>query len=165
MREKIKQHFKEYWWGYILSAFAIYFLVNRGNYTFLDFVDLLIHEPGHLIFGLFGEFAQFFGGTLMQIFLPLMMAIMFFIKGKKLLTQLFLFWLGHNFINISVYVDDANKMKLKIIGGIHDWNWILNQIGLIEYSTEIGYLFVVLSILTFIVMFIIPYYLPEKEQE
>lgn len=154
----VKDHLKKYWLSYILLAAGIFFVSIRGTYTFLDFIDLLIHEPGHLVFGLFGQFAQFLGGTLLQILLPLSMAILFFIKGSKYLTQLFLFWLGHNFINISVYVDDANKMKLKIIGGVHDWNWILNRIGLIEFAEEIGLIFVGLSIITFIIMFFVPYF-------
>lgn len=158
MLETLKAHIKNYWLSYILSFAAIYFLLNRGYYTFLDLIDLFIHEPGHLLFGVFGEFVQFLGGTLMQIILPLGMAIVFFRMGKKYLSQIFLFWLGHNFINISVYVDDANKMKLKIIGGAHDWNWILNRIDLVEYAAEIGYAFVGLAILSFLFMFFIPYF-------
>lgn len=165
MSIELKTHFKNYWLGYILFAAGIYFVSIRGTYTFLDFIDLLIHEPGHLIFGLFGEFIQFLGGTLMQILLPLSMAIISFIKGWKYTTQLFLFWLGHNFINISVYVDDANKMKLHIIGGIHDWNWMLNKIGLIDYAEEIGLFFVGLSIITFIVMFFVPYFFIETTDD
>lgn len=155
---EIKNHFTSYWLSYLLSLAAIYFLVNRGTYTFLDLIDLLIHEPGHLIFGFFGDYIQFLGGTLLQIILPLSITIYSLIKGYKYFAQLFLFWLGHNFINISVYVDDANKMKLKIIGGIHDWNWLLNKMNLIDYAEEIGYLFVTLSIITFIIMFFVPYF-------
>lgn len=161
MLERIKNHIREFWFSYLLSSLAIYFITIRGSYTFLDFIDLLIHEPGHLIFSLFGEFIQFFGGTLMQIILPLSMAIIFFIRGNKYWTQVFLFWLGHNFINISVYVDDANKMKLRIIGGAHDWNWILNRIGFIEYAEEIALVFVGMAIVSFLFMFFIPYFMRE----
>ena len=163
MIETIKLHIKNYWLSYILSFAGIYFLINRGSYTFLDLIDLFIHEPGHLIFGLFGEFVQFLGGTLMQIILPFGVGLVFLLKGQKYLSQIFFFWLGHNFINISVYVDDANKMKLRIIGGAHDWNWILNKIGLIEYAEEIGYMFVGLAVLSFIMMFFIPYFLRDYE--
>lgn len=157
--EYFKKHIKEFWLSYVLLILAIYFLSIRGTYTFLDLIDLLIHEPGHLLFGLFGEFFQFLGGTLMQILLPLFVALVAFFRGWKYMAQIFLFWLGHNFINISVYVDDANKMKLNIIGGSHDWNWILNRIDLIEYSEELGLMFVGFSIVSFIIMFIIPVWL------
>jgi hypothetical protein len=50
-------------------------------------------------------------------------------------------------------------MKLNIIGGSHDWNWILNRIDLIEYSEELGLMFVGFSIVSFIIMFIIPVWL------
>lgn len=159
MNLKLKTYIKNYCLSYLLTVAAIFFLLNKGTYTFLDFIDLLIHEPGHLFFGIFGEFIQFLGGTLMQIFLPLIMAILFFIRKQKYWTQLFLFWLGHNFINISVYVEDANKMELRIIGGAHDWNWILNKTNLIQFSEEISLFFIFLSILSFLVMFFIPYFL------
>lgn len=163
MPKSLTEHIRHYWLGYILLAAAIYFLLNRGVYTFLDLINLFIHETGHLVFSLFGEFVHFLGGTLMQILLPLFVSVAFFLRAQKYLTQIFLFWLGHNFINISVYVDDANKMKLKIIGGIHDWNWILNKIDLIDYAEEIGYVFIGLSIFSFILMFFIPYFLRHYE--
>ncbi|MCX8056710.1 MAG: hypothetical protein N3F03_03755 [Ignavibacteria bacterium] len=165
MFERVKEHLKNYWFGYLLFSLGLYFISIRGTYTFIDFIDLLIHEPGHLIFGLFGNFIQFLGGTLMQILLPLSMAIIFFIKGNKYWTQIFLFWLGHNFINISVYVDDANKMKLRIIGGVHDWNWILNKIGMIEFAEELGLIFVGLSFLTFLILIFVPYFLVNVSEE
>lgn len=162
--EKIKDHLFNFWLSYLLSAAAIYFLLNRGTYTFLDFIDLLIHEPGHLIFGIFGDFMQFLGGTLMQIILPLSIALYSLYKGYKYFSQIFFFWLGHNFINISVYADDANKMKLHLIGGIHDWNWLLGRMNMINYAKEVGYFFVGLSIVSFLVMFFIPYFLKEDYQ-
>ncbi len=165
MKELFKSHFKNYWLSYFLLFAGIYSLLNRGSYTFLDLIDLFIHEAGHLIFSLFGEFIHFLGGTLMQIILPLSVGLAFLIKGQKYLSQIFFFWLGHNFINISVYVDDANKMKLRIIGGAHDWTWILNKIGLIEYAEEIGYTFVGFAILSFVFMFFIPYFFRDYELE
>lgn len=156
--EKLKELIIDYWLSYLLSFAAIYFLTNRGSYTFLDFVDLLIHEPGHLIFGIFGDFVQFLGGSLMQIILPLSIGVYSLYKGYKYFAQLFFFWLGHNLINISVYADDANKMKLHLIGGIHDWNWLLGRMKMIDYAEEVGYLFVGFSIISFIIMFFIPYF-------
>lgn len=157
-------HIETYWLSYLLGFAGIYFVLIRGQYTLLDLIDLFIHEAGHFFFSIFGDFIQALGGTLMQIILPLVSAFVFYIKGRKLLTQIFLFWLGHNFINISVYIADANKMKLKIIGGSHDWNYILNKVGLIEYSEQLGHIFTGLAILTFIVMFFIPYFIHETTE-
>jgi hypothetical protein len=67
-----------------------------------------------------------------------------------------LFWLAHCLINVSVYVDDADKMKLRTIGKIHDWNWILGKLNATEYATEIGYLVFGLAISIFIFMILVP---------
>jgi hypothetical protein len=41
--------------------------LNPKTYRFLDRVDLVFHEAGHLIFGFFGEFIGILGGSLMQV--------------------------------------------------------------------------------------------------
>lgn len=154
----IKEHLSLYWSSYLLGISSLYFLFSRGEYTFLDWIDLFIHEPGHFIFYIFGTFIGFLGGTLMQIIIPSMCAIFLFRWGNKILTQLSLFWLGHNFINISVYVDDANKMRLRLIGKVHDWNWILGKLELVEYAEEIGWIVFGFAVLIFILMLFVPKY-------
>jgi len=40
-------------------------------------LNLGIHELGHLIFGLFGEFLGILGGTILQLFMPCVATFMF----------------------------------------------------------------------------------------
>ena len=51
----------------LLLAYGIYDLRDPGRGSVLAGVDLAIHETGHLVFGPFGEFAGFAGGTLFQL--------------------------------------------------------------------------------------------------
>ena len=82
----------------------------------------------------------------------------------RLGIQIGLLWLGQNLINISVYAADAQAQKLPLLGGnsvYHDWHYMLGEIGLLEYSAEVGYFFLGLAILAFLLMLIMPLFILE----
>lgn len=126
-----------------LAALGYIFYYQNQPYqsTIIDAFDLLMHEAGHWIFALFGEFMGFLGGSLMQILIPVIFIAYFWIKEQKFSAALLLYWLGINFINVSVYAADAFKMQLPLLGGdnaIHDWNWILGTLGLLRHAEQIA---------------------------
>ena len=73
---------------------CIYFLDTHGQYTLLDSADLIIHEAGHFFFAPFGKFIMFAGGTIMQILVPCILIVHFYMHGYRLGVQVFLFWLS-----------------------------------------------------------------------
>ncbi len=156
------------WFGSILLfPLMIYFFLNIGNYLLIDYLNLLIHEGGHGIFKIFGKYIHALGGTLMQIIIPSMFIVFYFIKKQKFGAQIFLVWLGQNLFNISVYAADARAQKLPLLGGnkvYHDWTYLLNTIGLIEYDKLIGNVFVFLGVAAFIVAIIVPLLIKKQAQ-
>jgi len=141
----------------VLFPIAIYFLLNRGEYTLLDNADLVIHEAGHFFFMFFGQFIQMAGGTLMQIIFPLFLAWYFYRTGYTTGVQIFVFWLGQNLINISVYAADAPTRKLPLVsGGKHDWYYLLSKTGILEFADAVGILFVIFAALAFLLSMAIP---------
>jgi hypothetical protein len=159
---------KEYTWkdallnwlpSIIMLPIMIYLVLNRGNYTFIDNADLVIHEGGHLVFMFFGKFIYTAGGTLMQIILPSIIVLYFLRKMYKTGVQFALLWLGQNLINISVYAADARAHQLHLLGGnkvYHDWTYLLSTIGILDYDIEVGYFFFGFAILVFLVALIMP---------
>jgi hypothetical protein len=148
------------WFGTVaLAPVVIYYTINAGKFTFIDYLNLLIHEGGHGVFKLFGKFIYTLGGTLMQIIIPSMFIIFYLIKKKKFGTQIFLVFLGENLINISLYAADARTQKLPLLGGkkvYHDWTWLLSETGLLEYDSYFGYLFFGLGVLMYLLALLIP---------
>lgn len=160
MVKKIDKNIFSRWIGSIISLpIAFFYLFNEGKFTFIDYLNLLIHEGGHGIFMVFGRFIYFLGGSIMQIIIPGMFVFYYLSKKKVIVSQFFLLWLGENFLNISVYASDARMQKLPLVGGkkvIHDWNWILSQTGLLDYDSLIGNMFYFVGAAVFLAALLLP---------
>ena len=134
-----------------LLLYGAYGLRHPGEGTLLDGVDLAIHETGHLVFGPFGEFAGFAGGTLFQLLMPLAFVIYFLRRHDRYAASVALWWVGQNCGHIAVYVADARAQELPLVGGgEHDWEYLLGRTGLLASDvalaraiTSLGYLLVV----------------------
>jgi len=151
--------FKRWIPSIIILPIALYWILNRGEYGLLDNIDLVIHEAGHLFFRFFGKFIYTLGGTLMQIIIPSIIAGFFFRNDYRTGVQVAMLWLGQNIINISVYAADARAQKLPLLGGnkvYHDWHYLLNETGLLNYDIEIGYIIFGFAILIFLVAVLMP---------
>ncbi|MGD0338697.1 MAG: hypothetical protein ABSB78_07885 [Bacteroidota bacterium] len=105
----------------------------------LDWINLFIHEAGHLFFSPFGFMMKLLGGSLMQLLVPLA-AIIVWYRRDRLNAHYFLFWFGESMINISVYVGDAPYRQLRLIssGALHDWNTILGRLSMLESAGTIA---------------------------
>jgi hypothetical protein len=116
---------------------------SRNQVSFIiwtiDIVDLFIHETGHLIFGIFGRFIGFLGGSLFQVIIPIATVIVFGRSNLRSIPFTF-YWTGQSIINVSIYIGDAPYQRLQLISraAIHDWRWILNHMGMMEYAGEIA---------------------------
>lgn len=143
----------------VLFPLCAYFALTRGAYTFLDAADLVIHEAGHVFFAPFGPFLRMAGGTLLQILLPLALVWHFLRNDYRLGTQVMLFWLGHNLINVSVYAADARARRLPLLGGdgvTHDWAYMLGRSGMLEHDALVGGAFFASALLVFALALAMP---------
>jgi hypothetical protein len=119
--------------------FSFSLLMQDHPWIFIDNLNLFIHEAGHPIFSIFGEFMMFLGGTLMQTLVPILFLVYFLFKRDLFASAFVLFWLGDNFVNESIYIKDANTMELPLFGGgTHDWNWILSRLNMLDKDQLIG---------------------------
>ena len=94
----------------------------------LDTINLFIHEAGHFFLKPFGRWIYVMGGSFIQVFLPLLLALLG-LRQHYRLAILPAFWCGENLVNVSVYIRDAPFRHLKLIakGVTHDWNWLLSD--------------------------------------
>src|SRR5256885_8669705 len=113
--------------------------------SFLDNVDLPIHETGHLLFRPFGEFLMVAGGSLFQVIMPAVFVGYFVWKRQLYSAAIIGLWAGQSILNVWVYAADAVKMQLVLTsgftgseGGFHDWNYLLERTGLLNSTQTVA---------------------------
>ncbi|MES0874652.1 hypothetical protein [Sinimarinibacterium thermocellulolyticum] len=85
--------------------------------SFLHGVDLAFHEFGHLLFSFLGEWMMYLGGSLLQILVPLLLAVYFVCKQHQPFSAaVCLWWCGQNFIDVAPYIADARALALPLVG-------------------------------------------------
>ncbi len=126
----------------IAAVFTVYFwwcAYRPENAVFTHLINTPIHEAGHVLFRLFGEFIGIAGGSLLQILVPIVFFGYFVYHRKPFSAAIVLFWVGNNFLDVYVYADDAQVMQLPLLsgltgaeGGFHDWNYLLSETNLLD---------------------------------
>ncbi len=105
-----------------------------GHWIFLDFVNLVFHEAGHVLLGFAGSTVHYLGGTLGQLLVPALLVPHFLLRQQQPLGAAFcVWWLGQNFGQIAVYMADARDLALPLVGGgDHDWNELFYRFGVLD---------------------------------
>jgi len=103
----------------------------------LDHANLVFHEAGHVVFGLISERLAVYGGSLMQMLMPLAAAATFWSRRQPAGFGLCLGWACESLLNVATYMADARAMALPLIGGLdpetyHDWREIFSRWGMLE---------------------------------
>jgi hypothetical protein len=128
--------------GFVLgvAAFLGLLFASETGFVFgLDHANLLFHEAGHPIVGLFSRRLETYGGTLGQLTFPVVLAVSFWRKGQALAFAASVIWFFENWLNIARYMADARALQLPLLGGgDHDWNTIFTRWNVLQYDTEIA---------------------------
>ncbi len=125
----------------VAAALALYvaWLVFAYRYHFLDGVNLLVHEAGHVFFGFFGEVLGRLGGTLLQLLFPIAFVAYFARWGQRFEAAVCGVWAAESAMYTAEYIADAQLRALPLVGGhIHDWHWLLSRAGILGWCEEIG---------------------------
>lgn len=136
-----------YWRLPLLLLFGYFFfrhLTDPFYSSVIGALNLGIHELGHFVFGLLGEFMGVAGGTLFQILIPIAGMVNFSRQEDYFSVTLCFGWLSTNFFEISRYVADARVLELPLVtpfgGGtvVHDWNFMLAELGILDYNMQVA---------------------------
>lgn len=132
-------------WLCAYGLFLLYAAAHRGGFLFPDFVNLIIHEAGHLFFGWFGRTIGILGGTLGELLVPLLCAVYFGWAREAPGFTFASFWFFENLPYIGVYMADARSQSLPLVsagggegGEEHDWANLFGQWGLLAQDRKIG---------------------------
>lgn len=128
--------------GFVVGAglFLLLVICSEPGFVFIvDHANLLFHEAGHLIIGLFSERLETYGGTIGQLVFPVVLAVSFWRQGQTLAFAGAMFWFFENWLNIARYMADARRQVLPLVGGgDHDWHRILSRWHLLQHDVAIA---------------------------
>ena len=123
------------------------FAPMASNYVFdsiWHLINLPFHEFGHILFKPFGRLMTSLGGSIAQVFMPVICLAVFLIKTRDTFAASFtLWWTGQNFMDLAPYINDARSLTLPLLGGntgrtspygFHDWEFILQETKLLRYD-------------------------------
>ena len=114
-------------------------LIFAYRYHFLDGVNLLVHEAGHVVFAVFGDTPDLLGGTLLQLLVPAVFVGSFLRRRMTFEGAVCGVWLAESLMYTARYLADAQAQALPLVGGhIHDWHWLLSHAGLLAHCEAIG---------------------------
>lgn len=123
-------------------------------WSILGGITFGIHEIGHLITGAFGTFVSVASGSVFQLAAPAVAALLLARQRDYFGVAFAAGWLGYSMVNLSLYVGDARAKQLPLIGftddPIHDWNYLLGKLGLLEWDRALAGALRVASIATFL---------------
>lgn len=129
----------------LLSIYFLSIAWDPMQGSFLDNVDLPIHETGHLLLRIFGEFMMIAGGSLFQVIFPAVFVGYFTWQKSFYSAAIVLLWVGQSILNVWVYASDAVVMQLVLTSGFtgtegsfHDWNYLLAATGLINSTKTVA---------------------------
>jgi len=141
----------------VMSIYFLWIAYDPMRGSFLDLVDLPVHETGHLVFRPFGQFMSIAGGSLFQIIMPAAFVGYFIWQDKYYASSIVLFWVGQSILNVYVYTADAVVMQLVLTSGLtgsegsfHDWNYLLTATGLIGSTKMVAGIIRAIGTLTII---------------
>jgi hypothetical protein len=117
------------------------FAAASGALRFIHGIDLVIHEAGHAFALILPRFFYILGGSALQVILPAVCALTFLHQRHIASFAVALFWTGESVTDVAIYMADAKKQALPLLGGdgtVHDWNYLLGQVHLLGWAPSLG---------------------------
>lgn len=131
-------------WLVFYAVFLFYALTSKSMSLFVDLVFVPIHEGGHLLLSDCGETLHVLGGTILQLFVPLAIAVYFVFQRHVAGAAFAAFFFFENFLSVGTYMADARAVALDYVTvgegeALHDWTTMFIKLGVLEYDTTIGH--------------------------
>ncbi len=142
----------------LMGYWALRHFANNEYQSIFSAINLGIHEIGHVVFGPFGEFLAFAGGTILQLAAPIA-ALVMMLRQRDLFAVTFVCtWLATNIYGVALYMGDARTQLLPLVSlgngdPMHDWAYLLGRLGLLQQDTTLAALVRFSGSLTFAAAF------------
>ena len=144
--------------GIFLAWNALAQIFTGQTWWFIQNVNLVFHEAGHVLFYPFPHFLTLIAGSIIEIAVPFSITCYFIVHHKFMSAVFGSWWLATATLSVSIYAADANERVLPLITGdinTHDWYNILQPLGLLQYDDQFGFFFWCASLASVILLLVV----------
>jgi hypothetical protein len=126
-------------WLAFYALFFIHAATNTTGFLVIDHANLMFHEAGHAVFGWAGYYTQILGGTIGELLVPVLCALVFIRRGETTAVAATAFWTFENLLYIAAYMADARRSAIPLVGGDEsDWTILFTHWGVIQHDLTIA---------------------------
>ncbi len=123
----------------VCAVFGYYAFVRSTGVPLMGGINLGFHELGHFLTFWLPTVAMTMMGSIAQVLAPLAFGVYFFVYRKDHFAAVFcLAWMAASMQDASVYIADAPYEQLPLIGGHHDWAYVLGHFGKLHLAESIA---------------------------
>ncbi len=123
-----------------LAVYAIAMLASPDAAVLIDAFNQPVHEAGHILFSPFGTEAPLLGGTLLQLFLPLLLGAWFTVQNNEYAASVAAWWVGQSFTTIGLTMANSSSVGLPHPGADQDWSILFAEWGVAGQAVQYGHL-------------------------
>jgi hypothetical protein len=114
----------------LCALWAWFGFVKEAEVPILQYLDIAVHEVGHMIFRPFGEFTMLIMGSGTEVLFPFVVGLVFLVWKRDLIaTGICWAWSASAAADASRYIADATQGSLALLGGgpdaMGDWERVL----------------------------------------
>lgn len=125
--------------GLVVMCVYAAWLVFFYRYHWVDGINLLIHEAGHVVFSVFGETPALLAGPVLQLAVPFLITFQLWRRGESVPAAVSALWSAESLMYTAEYLADANRLALPLTSDHpHDWHLLLDRAGALGSAEAIG---------------------------
>ncbi len=121
-----------------VAAFSLYLMIWRPTFSPFDWINVLVHETGHLVFLPFADAAATAGGSILQIGLPLLLALAYLAQDDKFGASISIWWLGQSLTFLATYIGPSKEGAVEFFRTSADWDQIHVWLGTAYQSSALA---------------------------
>jgi hypothetical protein len=117
----------------LIAVWGWFALVKNDQTPIFVYLNIAVHETGHVLFRPFGELTMLIMGSGFEVLFPFAVGIVFLIRKRDLVsTAVSWGWSATALASAATYIADADDGRLALLGGTGpdtagDWERILGE--------------------------------------
>lgn len=117
----------------LIAVWGWFALVESDQTPIFVYLNIAVHETGHVLFRLFGELTLLIMGSGFEVLFPFAVGLVFLIRKRDLVsTAVSWGWSASALASAATYIADADDGRLALLGGAGpdtagDWERILGE--------------------------------------